>query len=382
MKKAFICGFLDFPHGSAPANYVQYMALALADAGYKVHLLTNINHRELERSQFFEIHKEIECNEISLSSNRIKHWLEFNVLLGNIFVQCLEKHGLNQGDIIISYSSEYSVNCALMKVANKHKIKCIVCAAELFGQEDIRYLGKRGKSYKKSYEVYGDFDIIFAISHYIEKYYKEKTKTFYLPIMSDPYEYPYAGKKHTGVTKVIYMKKWAEPYQRVIQAIGKLDVDQLNNIEFHLCGFRKEEIQQLIPDVYAGNQKNFVFHGKSDYEQLIALYDEMHFMLLVRKETQTTKANFPSKVVEAMARGVIPVVTDVGDYVADYLVENTNSHIMECSSEESIVKGICYISNKKSTDILKMSQMARETCIDKLYYKKWSKGLADVLQGK
>ena len=381
MGRVFICGFLDFPHGTAPANYVQYMALALSGAGYEVHLLTNINHGELGKSSFFEKHQGIVCHEISLSCGRIQHWVEFNILLGCIFSNIIKSVSLGREDIIISYSSEYLVNRSILTLSQKYKNRCIVCVTELFGWEDLRQLGRRGRSYQKSYKIYDAYDMVFAISHYIERCFQSKTQTVYLPILSDPFEYPYVDKKHNGITKVIYMKKWAEPYQRVIQAIGKMSSAQLKNIEFHLCGFNEEEIAQLIPFTYKKNTMKFIFHKKMDYAQLISLYDEMHFMLLIREESLTTKANFPSKIVEAMGRGVIPVVTNVGDYVTDYLEDRRNSHIIASATEESIVRGICYINSQDSSNILRMSQMARETCVEELHYKKWSKVLSDILQG-
>lgn len=55
------------------------------------------------------------------------------------------------------------------------------------------------------------------------------------------------------------------------------------------------------------------------YEELQALYEEMHFLMLPRKDSRMTKANFPSKVPETMAYGVIPVCTEIGDYTDLYI---------------------------------------------------------------
>ena len=43
MHRVYICGDIRFPRGGAGSNYVQYLGLALMEAGYEVHVVSTVN---------------------------------------------------------------------------------------------------------------------------------------------------------------------------------------------------------------------------------------------------------------------------------------------------------------------------------------------------
>ena len=55
MKRAFIWGPLNFPHGSSSANYVQHFADALIDLGYHVVILSDANKGGFDAAWIFAI---------------------------------------------------------------------------------------------------------------------------------------------------------------------------------------------------------------------------------------------------------------------------------------------------------------------------------------
>lgn len=102
-----------------------------------------------------------------------------------------------------------------------------------------------------------------------------------------------------------------------------------------------------------------------EYDELVKLYQQMHFLILARDINEMTKANFPSKVPELMCYGVIPIVSRVGDYTKYYLVSDRNSIIMDGCSKEVIKEAIKRCLQMSCESINNMSRNARETAEEK-----------------
>lgn len=91
------------------------------------------------------------------------------------------------------------------------------------------------------------------------------------------------------------------------------------------------------------------------YKELIEVYQKVHFLWIVRNECQRTLTNLPSKVTEAMAYGVVPVVSDVGDYTKYFLQNERDSIFIKGDSIDETRKAIrkeeykCYSINACKT---------------------------------
>ena len=70
MNRVFICGQFNFPHNSAGANYVQYLALAFNAAGKEVHIVTDVSNTE-DPALLYLLKKGIVIDKYSISSKRI-----------------------------------------------------------------------------------------------------------------------------------------------------------------------------------------------------------------------------------------------------------------------------------------------------------------------
>jgi hypothetical protein len=96
----------------------------------------------------------------------------------------------------------------------------------------------------------------------------------------------------------------------------------------------------------------------------------MHYFLLAKEDTIVTKANFPSKVPELMASGVIPVMNNAGD-IGNYLSHHKDSILYDNCSVEACKDGIYEALHAGQDEIKRMSQEARKTTEDKFNYLHW-----------
>ena len=122
----------------------------------------------------------------------------------------------------------------------------------------------------------------------------------------------------------------------MLRGFAALDPGELQKAEFHLCGVAKKTAESILTEEEQDKVKDrLIIHSWLKYDELIALFQKMHFMFLARKESQMTRANFPSKVPEVMQFGVVPIVSPVGDYTKYYLRDMEDSIFINGSSPET-----------------------------------------------
>ncbi len=377
MQRAFICGFFNFPRGSAGANYVQYLGKALQELGYQIIIISNINHKELakknkERNEFI-------IEEIKLSHNKVLHYLQYNYLISKITEHIFKKYSKNERDIFICYSTLPQIVTCVRRVAKRRNNICAACIVELYEKRDFSNSKKIGmyKNYKKVIdEEYPKFDILFPISSFIADYYKDNNLVIQvLPIMADPDEYNFYHKINTKKRKFIYPAngKVKDALPEMLKGISCLSDRELQFAEFHICGVSEEKIAGILEtDVYKNLRNSIIVHDWLEYDELIKLYQSMDYLLMARTICQLTLANFPSKVPEVMCYGVIPVVSRVGDYTEFYLENGINSIIFDDCTPSACYKAIktaLALSDEKRNE---MASAARKCAVERFGYKNWT----------
>ena len=178
-KKVIICGYTNFPRGSASANYVQYLAQAFMDLDYDVVIVSNLNYEELNKNDnFYERYKNrIYLEDIVFNKNKIIKYLNFKTGLGKIFKKVLKKYSFSSEDIIISYSRDPFLNMELNKIAKKEGIKSGACVVEWFPFSEFKY-GYFDIEFWKEWinfnYILTKYDFLFPISTFIEKFFIKK----------------------------------------------------------------------------------------------------------------------------------------------------------------------------------------------------------------
>ena len=135
---------------------------------------------------------------------------------------------------------------------------------------------------------------------------------------------------------------------------------------------RKRKLKNIwSPHEYDSLKDMLIVHKWMHYEELIELYQSMHFLVLAREENQMTLANFPSKVPEVMCYGVVPIVSRVGDYTKYYLEDNVNSLIFDGCTIDLCLEKIRKALSMTEGEIADLSLKARECAENKFDYRNW-----------
>ena len=380
MKRAFICGDLTFPRGGASSNYVQYLGMALSECGYEVHVVTTKN-RSFSDSKINGLY----IDEYKYSDGKVIRYIEFWLGAEKRIKEILEKYNLNYNDIIVTYTQKAVLAYKLRKLAKRKNAKIGGVVVEWFKKRDIttRRLSWYFAQYKYLMEKeYKRFDFLFPISTYIESRYKDSVPyQLVLPIMADPYEYERVSKNYEG-RRFIFpsLGKMKDALNNMVKAAQKILTSQDNRIEVHFCGVRKEAVAEILEIKTSEIDPRMIFHPWMEYDELIRIYNNVHFLLMARSESQMTKANFPSKVPELMTYGVVPLASRVGDYTEYYLQDGYNSVVFDGCEIETIVGAMKKCINLSDEELCSLSNNARKTVEEKFSYKVWLKPIKQFVE--
>lgn len=381
--RIFICSMIEYPRSSATANYIQYLASALNSVGNEVVIIAKINKEvELENSY---IYKGVKVKEPYLYTEKkgIRHFIFWHSLgVQKSYEISLMHQKCTDQDLIIVYSHTREIHEAAFNIRKKIGAKTACCVTEWFEKKDCR----SEKDYKE-FEYYFNVlipqhDLIFPISTKIEKHFAELgKKTLCLPIMADTEEFINIKKKH-GKKKVIYPAngQMKDSLEDMLNAITNLDEVLKANFEFHITGVSKDTIREIMQDRFSEMSKNIIIHKWLVYDELVSLYQEMHFLLIAREKSLMTESNFPSKVPEVMCYGVVPIVSRVGDYTKYYLKDNENSIIFDGGDSKSCYEALERALRLSDDEYNRLSQNARKCAENKFDYHNWAFKIQENIQ--
>lgn len=380
-RRVFIVSREKFPRGSAGANYIQYFAQALIEEGYKVIVIGENNTYETECGKRY---KSIEyatyksyASHVAISSFDLRQ-----------FKKILSYYKANCDDYYIFYSLELAgMKYCLKELKAKRifgiRVEDMQPKQYKFGIFNPKYIKYRQSvNYIWKYSL-GDF----AISERLYKQdVKHKCNSTILPIMADPYEYDH-DINHIKSKIVNFIYPGLKPNNQeddlilTLNSIAHLDDETRKRVVIHITGKTNiESIKGKIKlETFNKIKDQLVVHGFMNYDDLILLYKQMDYLLLLRKKNKITKANFPSKIPELLSYGVIPVCSDVGDYTKKYLT-NQCAFIVAPECMSSSIEAIRQAIELPQDKYQQMRDAARKLAENKFYYKHYRKQIADFMK--
>ncbi len=381
-SRVFICSFCNFPRGSATANYIQYLACSILGTGREVSLFTNINRD-------FELQKEGHCfffkgiKVIPLMDGR--QTIVDKVFRKQIIKRAFIRERISKDDIVVTYFQDSYPHEAVLELKARIGFRVIACVTEWFPDD---YFGnkKRQRDYDRHFSVLlPQYDLIWPISTYIEDYFKKRgCNTFVLPILADVEEYKLNRQLGEKISFVFPANgRMKDALHEVIKAFLLLSNEEQTIVELHLCGVNKKTIESMIaPEDMRRLSKLLTIHKWMKYTELVDLYNKTHYLILAREISQTTLANFPSKIPETLTYGVVPIASIVGDYTKYYLKDYENSILFFGASSNEIVEALRKGIHLDGNEYQRLSNNARKTAEQKFDYRVWIEKIENTLENK
>lgn len=380
MSRVFIQVKCKYPHGEALANYIQNLAKAVLCAGYEVIIATDINE-EYDLSTIARMNIPITVVPIVPDKDEAQCRKQKATGFCEERIGLLKEYGITEKDRVLVFwlKSEYFLN-ELFRFGKQIGFKTVCGMLELFGPEDYPTLEKYEEAEHIEGNVYLKADAILSISEYIENYYRDRGMAAWrFPPMIDSREHLAEPKTADKYKFIIPSAK--DSLQLMLKAFAGLKEAEIDRLELHLCGIGRDALERLLTaEEYKRLERAVFVHDWMRYDALLSLYRQMHFMVVARRKCQRTLANFPSKVPEGMIYGVVPVVSDVGDYTKYYLKDRYDSLFIDGDSAEEIRKALRRAVSLETEEYHRYSENARKTAEERFDYQVWVPQIKKMLK--
>lgn len=385
MKKMFVCSTLRYPHGSPAAQRFHYIARACQDYGLLPYVITNGDNNPDEYQEQFKCysHNGILYNNVDARKGNLHDLLN----RAKQTIQKINEFGCSKGDILYIYTTIPFYGDELIKFANKKGMITVGDKTEWHIPSQYKL-----KGFDPTYIldtiyfklVMNKLDKVIVISHKLEGYFKAEGKeTLCVPVLTDVKDYPFKERDYKGEINIIYPGRpvGKDDFSTMISALALLPDKIKRRIRFHLTSLTEKELMAYVkPETYEKIKDIFIFHGWMEYSDLLDLYCSMNFTLIVKPHNLVSESNFPSKVPELMACGVIPVITDIGDIV-NYLDEK-NSIFIKGFSKKAVIHAMKKAADLNEAELKSMSEASRECAATKFDYSRWINPIGDFITGK
>lgn len=384
MKRVFVVCNSNFPRGGAIANYIQYLVLCIQECGFDTILVSDVNPEFIVPQNKKIRYGCFDIEPVVVSKNRFVKHIQYQSGFSRDRIAALKKNKITSEDVVIVLGQSRAFYTRLISLRKRIGFKIIGGLLEMFDRPNYSGDDRAYREYQYVLEeIFPQFDALMPISTFIESHYREKgMKTICLPIMADSQEFPVKQKNFDKWRFVIPSNgKMKDALSDMLGAFSDLECDELGRIELHLCGVKESTVRGILDKGQFDKLKNsLIIHKWMKYEELIGLYQEMHFLLLARGVSQMTLANFPSKVPETMCFGIVPIVSEVGDYTKYYLKDGVNSIFIHGCEKEVCKAAIRKALELTQEEYLVTSKEARFCAENRFDYRKWTGTVREMLE--
>jgi glycosyltransferase involved in cell wall biosynthesis len=379
-KRVFICSACIFPRGSASANYIQYLALALIENNCEVIVISFGDRKSCEYNEDEDryYYKSIIFEKIDIRSSQPGHWLDYRYRLGRIMTGILDKYNPAPQDIIIAYSSRKTILEPLLRYAKQRGIWAAACIGEWYTASHFKpdIFGLKYKAYVNIFEkLLPQYDLVVPVSTHLDSYLKTLgCSTFILPTMADPFASMDEERGQDGIIRYLYIagRGMKDSFETAVKAFELLPEEMLEKLELYIKNVTEDRLKNILsPGMHKYIGSRIKCPGWMEYEELISLYKKTDFLIMAREVNRMTLSNFPSKIPEVMSYGMIPVVSEAGDYTRYYLTDGYDSIIARECTTECFLNAIMESLNLDDAARKEMSARALQTAREKFNYRVW-----------
>lgn len=382
MKRIIICADVNFPKGDAGSNRVEYIGRSLIQYDYDV-TIYSLGLIPLKTDENgLGVYKGIKYINLNMRKGAKRKIFSGNSMVRRI---CTLSQKI---EAVIIYGSNALFVYPILKYCKKKGIKTIVDVVEwhqpfqyFFGAIDPRYLSNK---FTFSYLAV-DAHNILTLSPMIEKYYAiHNCDVLNIPIMIDKYEQvDYLPKKNRDEKYIMIYPgnpEYKDDFITMLRGISALSNDEKMKIEFHITGVSKKKLKSLLGinfDLLNIN-RNIFLHEWLDYESLKSLYIKCDFLYMSRYENLVTEANFPSKLPELMAYGILPLANKQGCFHL-FLEDGVDSILFSNDRVDNCTDAIRRILKMDANQVEILKKNAQQKARNVFDYRNWGQQIADFV---
>lgn len=314
------------PDGNAAAQRVLSVGKLLRACNYEVRfcgLQRNISKPIIGRIEEFEYK-----NYPYPSS--VNTWMKY--LTGRDYA--ISEISLYKPNIVILYNHPALAIEYITNYCHSHGIKVIADVTEWYepvGNSIFKFI-KNADTRRRMYHSHKKLDGLICISNYLTDYYSDCS----LPILNLPplvdisqRKWHQSFEKDDSVIRIVYAGSPGYSKDRldlIIKSMATVLDNSSSNMKFDIIGITREQYAATWGD--ENNYPFVTFHGRMPHEEVIRHLLSADFQIFLRPDTLANRAGFPTKFVETITSGTIPI-TNLSSNLSDYLINGVNGFVIK-----------------------------------------------------
>lgn len=381
-KTIVYAGLFDLPDRDAAAHRVNMAGQMMVELGYNV-VFVGLSREPENVSEADHAHVRYFAERMPRSG---KEWIRIQTSCAYLFNVL---HQLTQVERVILYNYPSFPFGAIRRYCRTNRIQLLADCTEWYHSEwsDNMSLIKNGDTFKRMHLDYLKLDGLICISNFLEDYYTRRgIRCMKLPPVIDctgvhsRIELHVRGRKHLIYPGIPYHK---DDILVMLQGLALLSKEEREQVVFHMTSLDEANLRSYLRNdagIIDQLKDILVFHGFLSREALMKLYRSVDFLYMSRPGNRVTRANFPSKVPELMARGIVPICNQVGDYHT-YMADDVNAILFDDDDPEKCAIAIRRALQKTPEEIVSMKRAAVACAKASFDYRSWLEPMRVFLEG-
>lgn len=356
-------GAFRFPDKDAAAKRVLGIGYALREEGYRVVFAGGeIGLCETKYTQGFEYYSQNELDRsISGIYNKISNFFD----AGNNTINWLSEFSKHTpiNNIIVYNSSNVFVK-KIFKFCKKNNIELIPDVTEWYKSAHLPG-GKYGlvaldNSIKMNF-TYPKFNKMIVISNYLKNHYKNSVKNIVVvpPLIFNKQIFLESPSIQTEYVNILYAGSPGrkDNLYKIVKLIQENQA-QLKRLQLHIAGITQAQFEKV--NFLKVTAQNINFKGRISPEEVMKLYREAQFSIIIRPKKRYANAGFPTKFVESLSAGVPVIATRTSD-LDDFLMNGINGFLLESFDEKELKEILQTVVDLTAQQILTLKTNAKKT---------------------
>ena len=354
-----------YPSGNAGGIRIDYITRMFSFL-YDVSVIAFNN--KSKTNYINKINSKIKVYILSLESGRlIRKFLDRYIFSGIQASKIINSILVRNSTVVIYSTNIIFVLFVLCALRRKSNVKIIFDVVENFGPNNFKFgvLNPKYFLFRILYNfIYCRGDGVYAISKSIRTdFVKKGVPSFILPPLFSSTEFNNQKDYSLEIKNFIYSgNPFGKENLELMFAVLTILLERGNTLCLHLAGISIMDLNKYInfEKKYPLLRKNTIIYGWLPLSDLYKIYEKMHFTFFLRDNIQSNVCNFPMKLVEMMNYGIIPVISNVGDY-AEALDDNLNAFLIDKNCESICFEKFIQILNKSTSELFNISKNARSS---------------------
>lgn len=246
-----------------------------------------------------------------------------------------------QPQIVILYNHPAFAIERIARYCHKKGIKIIADVTEWYKPEGNHlFCAIKGYDTKRRMtSSHLKLDGLICISSYLAEYYScQGSNVLKLPPLVDieQSKWHQTVDQHPGELRMIYAGSPGSAKDRLDLVLGALDdiTPKLTKpLRFDIIGITEEQYRNTWMDA---TERNYVvFNGRRPHIEVIKKLIDADFQIFLRPDTLPNRAGFPTKYVETITSGTIPI-TNLSSNLSEYLHDGSNGFVISSLDKNAI----------------------------------------------